>query len=75
MTWDDRAHDTNHAEYFDVLNVVQCTMYKYEAYYVIFGGDLNADNSRSTLHTANHLEIISEYDIGLCIDMEHIDAR
>jgi hypothetical protein len=49
-------------------------MLKYDANYVIFGGDLNTDISRNTPHTTSLLEFVSEYDMGLCVEMQHADV-
>ena len=52
----------------DVLGEIQQLIHSYNPAHVIYGGDMNADLARSTLHAHALRNFILDFNLTVCID-------
>ncbi len=69
-----KKRDTNFEEYLEVLQEVESLIYDQDPKYVVFGGDLNTNLSRTSPHTQALSEFVRNYHMGVCIEMNQANV-
>ena len=69
MPVDTRSRDTNYHEYVEVLNEIEQIILTYNADYVICGGDLNTDFSRTSPFTDTLRSFTNDYNLDVAIEL------
>ena len=62
-----RSEDDKCAEYMDVLGEIQQLIHTYNPAHVIYGGDINTDLTRNTLHAYALRNFISDFNLTVSI--------
>ncbi len=72
--YDNQMEDINYFEYVDAINEIEQLIYIHGADHTVIGGDLNTGFNRQSPHTDALKALVTEHDMGVCIEMGHANV-